>query len=487
MKIRVLIFISLASLVFSGASPWEGAAAIAPDGELPASGFYVATNSFPRNTVVDITNIETNRSTRVIVAAGLNSPGLLAIISREAAEAVGMRPGSISRIRMTQPSDPIAYLRFTDGLAAGIPPFDSGNVITEELYRLGETRIPDPPASANGGSTIPPYILEPEWGGRSTRNIIDLPDAPVLPWVLPEAAQTAPVEEQPQVAEAVSAEEDEPVQVAEAPIEAPAGEEEVPPEVAEAPIEEEESAQVAEAPHEEDEAPPVQVVEAPTEEEEPAQVAEAPHEAVPPQVVEAPQREEYPAQVAEAPQAAAQTQTAGPVPFNIVPSQERPPQTIYGIDPSLIIPGISRTRREPEIPASDIVPAVTRPQTETAAPAVETAPVAESVPVVESVPAPVAETASAAPAPDADVSFSVPRIYELAKGSYYVQLAAADTPESAESAVRLIDRSYGPVVYKDGDNWYRVLLGPLNQGESAAVLQRFRSIGYKDAFVRQGR
>jgi len=66
-------------------------------------------------------------------------------------------------------------------------------------------------------------------------------------------------------------------------------------------------------------------------------------------------------------------------------------------------------------------------------------------------------------------------------------LAAYDTAESLENNIGGIDRHYEPKVFKDGDKWYRVLLGPLNQGESAAVLARFKSIGYKDAFVRVAR
>jgi hypothetical protein len=136
MKNKIFVcFIIAALFVFQGASPWEGAAATAPEGELPGSGRYIATNSFPRNTVVDIINIENNRSTRVIVANTLESPGLLAIVSREAAELIGMKAGSVSRIRMTQPSDPVAYLRFTEGLASGVIDFDSGDVITEERYK----------------------------------------------------------------------------------------------------------------------------------------------------------------------------------------------------------------------------------------------------------------------------------------------------------------------------------------------------------------
>jgi hypothetical protein len=88
-----LIFMSL-----SGASVWEGAAAVSSGGEFPDSGFYVATNSFPRNTVVDITNLETGKTVRGIVAAGLDSPGLLAMISKECAEAIGLQSRSIGRI-----------------------------------------------------------------------------------------------------------------------------------------------------------------------------------------------------------------------------------------------------------------------------------------------------------------------------------------------------------------------------------------------------
>jgi hypothetical protein len=33
---------------------------------------------------------------------------------------------------------------------------------------------------------------------------------------------------------------------------------------------------------------------------------------------------------------------------------------------------------------------------------------------------------------------------------------------------------------------YRVLVGPVNLGESGALLQRFKRSGYKDAFIKQG-
>jgi len=65
-----------------------------------------------------------------------------------------------------------------------------------------------------------------------------------------------------------------------------------------------------------------------------------------------------------------------------------------------------------------------------------------------------------------------------------VQIASFDRSESVENALGQIDRRYSPVVYMANNTTYCILLGPLNQGESAAILQRFKSIGYKKAFIR---
>jgi len=381
MKKWTLIYITAAFLAFNSASPWEGAAAVAPEGELPATGHFVATNSFPKNTVVDITNLETGKSTRAIVANSLDSPGMLAIISRDAAELIGMRSGSVSRIRMVQPSEPVAYSRFMEGMAAGTPDFDSGYVITEELYREDTYRPPvtitdrgetGPSVTSMAG---PSYVLEPEWRTRDVIVDIYRYNEPAQPPVEPVVEYVT----EPVVEEEV---EEEVVYIVEV-------------------IVEEETVYVAEPILEEEEV-----------EEEIEYIVETP---VPEQIE-----------------------------YVLVPAEEHPPEnTIYGIDPADIIPGLSTTTpaKEPE----------SRP------------------PVVT------------------ESNFSARRITALDRGWYYVQIGAYDSPELVEDTLRQIDHSYKPVVYKDGDVWYRVLLGPLNQGESAAILQRFKSIGYKDAFVRYAR
>jgi len=628
MKVRIAICVVAALLVFSGASPWEGAAAVAPEGELPATGRYVATNSFPANTIVDITNIENNRSTRVIVANSLNSPGLLAIVSREAAELLGMRPGSVIRIRMVQPSDPIAYLRFTEGVNANIPEYDSGNVITEEalldeLYRNDPYRPPsgETQTAQVDGTRGPSYTLEQEW--RDGRRIIDLPgfvDYP--PITQPETPQTPVQPEQrvepetPRVTEQPRNEsvKDVPGYITEVPrneadkdipgyiTEVPRNEadKDIPGYITEVPrseVDKDVAGHITEVPRDEadkdvagyvtevprneaDKDVADYLVEVPRNEanknvagylvealrnEADKDVAdyitevlrnEADKDAadyltevlrnetdkdlagylsevlryeankeVADYLVEILQYEanknaaDYLAEVlrneadkdlpgylsevlrneankdvadylAEVLRSEADKDIPGYLPENTpteqvaqqpdpvpitpppdpgpvtppsdpgpvtppsgqtvlvpVPTQPRPP--IYGIDLTEIFPD-TPPAREPARPAVPVTPAVT--------------------------PAP----------PAAEASFSIPRIYSLDRGSYYVQLAALDSPESVEATVRQIDRNFQPKVYKDTDNRYRILLGPLNQGESAAVLQRFKTIGFRDAFVRRG-
>jgi hypothetical protein len=132
--------------------------------------------------------------------------------------------------------------------------------------------------------------------------------------------------------------------------------------------------------------------------------------------------------------------------FILTPTDEKPPEnTIYGIDPSLIIPGIisAPPAKEPE----NLV----------------------LQPIIS---------------PVADDTFSVPSITQLDRGKYYVQVASYEKPESVEDTLKKIDPRYNPVVFKANGSVFRILLGPLNQGESAAILQRFKSIGYKNAFIR---
>jgi len=481
-KLAILLFVICALVWFPGASPWEGAASVAPAGELPSTGFFVATNSFPRNTVVDITNIETGKSTRVIVAKTLNSPGLLAIVSNEAAGLIGMRPGSVSRIRMVQPTDPIAYLRFTESVNSGAPSFDSGNVITEETlvadvyrddtYSPEIVAAPEPvpiPSQNTQPNTItsPGLLMEPEWGGTERLNIVDLPgyetesQNPFFivngPPSQVKQEETEPVFIKPGI------EKEEPVYTAETTREivkdvskryeerAPmAIVKDVPDFWAETEandVEKEANIFLAEEPKRE-------VVK-----ETFIYLTEQPRDEVIKEIFE---REEYIAAVDEPVQTPKETEEI--YQYNLVETSEQPPpQTVYGIDPADIIPGIALATPERQTPVQTPAVPVYTPQ---------------------NAPVETPQAPAAAPSP-AETRFSVRTISHLDRGQYYVQIAALPA-ETVENAVRQIDQRFNPVILLDRDNWYRIVIGPLNQGESAAVLARFKSIGYTDAFVRRG-
>jgi hypothetical protein len=83
--------------------------------------------------------------------------------------------------------------------------------------------------------------------------------------------------------------------------------------------------------------------------------------------------------------------------------------------------------------------------------------------------------------------FSVPIIKELERGKHYIQLGAFNRPDTLETTVARVSRTYPLAIQAAGSRdslTYRLLIGPLSLGESGAVLQNVKSNGYPDAFVR---
>jgi cell division septation protein DedD len=84
--------------------------------------------------------------------------------------------------------------------------------------------------------------------------------------------------------------------------------------------------------------------------------------------------------------------------------------------------------------------------------------------------------------------FSAPVIKVLEKGKYYLQLRAYTRADLAQSELARLGNTY-PLAVQPGGNpdrpFYRILIGPMNLGESNALLRRFRGNGYQDAFIRQ--
>jgi hypothetical protein len=511
-------------MAFTGASTWEGAGTTAPRGALPGEGYYAATNSFPRNTVVDITNLETGKTIRAIVSSGLDTPGLLAILSEDAAESIGLQTRSIGRIRMTQPSDPIAFSRFTEGLAgSGDPDYDPEAVFEAEEAAADEPEedtglVFDPLPRQPVAEEVPAFSGDEE----DYFSIVDVP--------APEQEEEDPSWKSPEYGERELAELDEEEDSPENtlyPIWAQGGSVGTPlsPEPDQRP-------EIAET------SPPSPPPAPPREE---ARISAESVVPPPPAGEAPPQGTGNTGSWASAWVTAPRTQVEPPAPgtydYSLVPAEERPPVEpgAYAIPPEAQIGPIAQVppaqaprRPEPVIDESLFIESIENMRERSPAPTPDPVPVPVFVPAPEAVASPLApretlpdpvlaeplplepalpeppvmveEPALPETGPEAPVApkvaakpesgekeFSIPLIGELEKGRYYLQLGAYSKPEVLESSLGKLDSGYPLSVQTAGSPdkpIYRLLLGPVNLGESGALLQRFKGSGYSDAFVR---
>jgi hypothetical protein len=95
----------------------DGTAAVALQGELPDTGFFAASNRFPLNTTVDVTNLDNGKMTQVVVTKELEASGdgCLITLSRDAAGAIGIYNGDIGRVRVMLPTVSTPFFSYNKG------------------------------------------------------------------------------------------------------------------------------------------------------------------------------------------------------------------------------------------------------------------------------------------------------------------------------------------------------------------------------------
>ncbi|MDR0457269.1 MAG: hypothetical protein LBH20_11380 [Treponema sp.] len=440
MKTKFLMVICASLTLLVSATVWEGVTDVVSGKDLPGN-FSVATNSFPRNSVVDITNLENGKVVRVLVVSGLETTGLLATLSRNAADSIDLRGNSTGRIRITQPADDIAFSNFKLGPVAAVSPAAEPETLTRNTaYPADEKALTGTAAVIAEPAAREPAAQEPTQPAEETA-------------VVTTVTRTTETVTEPAVWE--------PVQPAERTtvVTTVTTTTETIPATPTAAIEETaaEPVVMAEITETIDETPAAPAIAEITAEPVIAESAEAIAEASPTlavveMVIEPLIITETAEVIAEAP-AVEETITAADVPAAF----ENPPELNNSPDNLSIIPS------EERIPAADqfvIAP-------EDIAPAVSTAP-------------PPAGTSDFSP-------FQAPLISRLEQGKCYVQVAAYRRVDHVEDEISRIGSSYPLAVQNigtDANPMFRILLGPLNQGESGALLQRFKSIGYNDAFIR---
>jgi hypothetical protein len=547
-KIRIVACVLAALLVLTNASVWEGAAASSSNGDLPETGFYAATNSFPRNTVVDVTNLETGKTVQVIVAAGLDNPGLLTILSRDAANAIGMQSRSIGRVRMTQPADPIAFSRFTEGLnSSGDPDRDPKAMVTsntpagastgssapDETVSVDSTVISDIPP-ADSSSTVP---KEPAVTEKNSAALTENSSASEEPVVSRETLSQTPLEKTPDSGDSLTpssvalvpggetgADKDKKEETArkedppEDPVEENAHITDLPesykppraredddgvspepgPELAWIVPEEREVKTVTEKTVTEKQEQETVTEKTVTEEtRKDTGHTETPESSATPagKKIQETEKTETP-EISEVPPREKNTADIEKYELTLVPAEERPPEATDYTE----LPPESEVAPLPDASLAALPPKDEKDASRLIDPARIIDPVEEkSEAKIEEKP-PVEETtllpgelASGSVTKQEELPsglvFSVPVINSLEKGKYYLQLGAFSKAEAVEPELTRIGKTYPLTVQNSGSREkpvYRILLGPVNLGESGALLQRFKGIGYGDAFIRSG-
>ena len=464
---------ALAAVLVVSATVWEGVTDVAVAKDLPRA-YSIATNSFPRNTVVDVTNLENGKVVRVIVIAGLDTTGLLATLSRAAADAIDLRHDSTCRIRMTQPADSASHHTPTGGPSPfyQLGPLDASASVTpapatESAPAVASRTLATESATAAANRRPATESATP----AASR-------APATESATAAANRPAATESAPAVASRTPATESAPAAASAPPAANRRPARESAPAASRTPATESAPAATESAP------PAVSIIaadEPAVTEKDDAIAAGAPmtdnaiaaHE---PAVTDNAIAADAPSVTdnAIATDAPAVTDNA------IAAGAENPPEPTIVSGTLTLVPAEERIPVPPEQPviaSSDVASSDAAPRN--VAPSVAAA---SKAPPVQSTETP------AAYSPPAEFSpFQAPLISSLAPGKWYVQIGVYARPDNVEDEISRIGTAYPVAIQNIGTDtnpMFRVLLGPLNQGESGAMLQRFKSIGYADAFVR---
>ena len=82
-------------------------------------------------------------------------------------------------------------------------------------------------------------------------------------------------------------------------------------------------------------------------------------------------------------------------------------------------------------------------------------------------------------------NFMVSCADDLKRNSYYVQIATMHDDANIQEVVNKYGTNYPITIVPVKNNSKQILIGSLNMDEYAVVLERFKSYGYKDAFLRK--
>ena len=481
----------LSMLILSAAlmwAIWEGNAAAGSQEDFP-SGLFASSDLFPKYTLIEITNLEQNTTSRAVVIGDMGSDGLLVKVSPDVAKALSIKEGSIARVRVSVP--PLVA-------EEGADPVLLGKV--EEKQPV-PTATPAKPAKENSQSIPAEEPVQTE---------TEEPISPIAE--VEEPAQPEPIPEEPM---SPIAEVEEPVQPE------PVPEEPVAPiaEVSEPVLPEPE---IVPAPAAVSEVPEPAVFSASSEYSAEAEkpVPDAPPMQEPPMQEGSESSGEYTKPVLQVAEIAA-PETASELNEFLSPV----PEVSTPIEPEPVIVDEAKPEKDEEEPVAEPELLAVEPTEEQAEEteelqdepevvvAQETAvekelennttenelmtenhvmlvPSEPREPVREYIPVPKEPEKPAVPV-EPVVTQPAEELYTanvLTKGSFYVQVGRFKDILNVESFVQMYGKRYPVAIEKSStakDVFYKVYIGPLKKDERGAALETFQKLGFKDAFLKK--
>lgn len=462
---------------------WEGNAGIAAATEFPSAGYFAKSDMFPKNTLVEIENLESGIVIRLVVTGSSGVPGLVAMLSPEAAAALNVKTGSVSRVRISIPS-PVAEPPASGTISGGSGVKTLDPDVNPETAALEADALAGTGKAATVGSGVVSAVAAGMGGvgaaetGSAVAAIAGAGETAAAPGTS-EIPETDPANDVP-LATIVEPSSDPLVpldSIAEEPLaavnESPASSEnpvtyESPEPLESAPDIPSETSTVSSAFFDEPELTVPESVE-----------VEEPLPVFVPAVATEPEPEAMPTVSDNVPVPENNALTDGLMP--------EPDFLVTETDPETAI-------QEGEIAPEPELMAETKSETETLItlePAEMMPPPAPDAVVASTIPeAPAVITAPIVTTSVLETELNNAVISGLEKGKYYVQIASYS---DAANVTKLIDKwgeKYPIAVEKSGANdrtTLKVYVGPVNRDEYGAVLERFRQAGFRDAFVKQAK
>lgn len=428
---------------------WEGNAGIGAASDFPGSGLYARSDMFPKNTVVEIKNLETEKTVRAVITGASGVPGLVAVLSPETASALSIKAGSVCRVRIFIPT---VTERPADGTIVDSTKPTNADPDANPAAAVTQSKDSEVPLETIAETQKDPLVA-----------LAPAPAESATPSAAARASSTQPAAEQAAPSSIPAAGEN-PASAA------PAAAVAAVPDAADTESPSSGSAETAPATGED--SPSVVESAGPTD-----SVAAAPASSSSPMAEP---------ELAVAPASSSEVESD----VSLVPAEPLPPMASSGsktdvpvVDAPVPVPPANASA---SAAITEVSPAEQPAKTVQSTP---TAPVAAS-------PAPATPTASVVGvAPVSEVqqprqsSSDASIVSSLAKGSYYIQIGTYGDMSNVKKIVDKYGSKYPFTVEKGmakGTETLKVYVGPVKKDEYGAVLERFHQLGFKDAFVKKG-